>query len=119
MRSTGDELQRSGQAIGENGGEGLHAFDGDALREEILAGVDRLDAEVRGSLEGRLRDAALSLEGRKVAERAKQALGVARSIREAGLVTSPLRDIPFVRALFERTFAMLAQTNQLRVPTGP
>ncbi len=48
-------------------------------------------------------------------------LAVARAIREAGLITSPPREIPFLTGFFQKALGILAQQGggQLRVPVTP
>jgi hypothetical protein len=91
----------------------------EALREEIDAATDRFfSPEVRQIIARRLADAAISVRSRKGAERAVEVLSVARAIRDAGLITAPPREIPFLTGFFQKALGILAQQGggQLRVP---
>ncbi len=65
--------------------------------------------EVRAVVAERMRDAAISIRARKGDRAAGDALAVARAVREAGLITSPPRDIPFLMAFFRTGLGYLAQ----------
>src|SRR5262249_29332311 len=81
-----------------------------ALGEEISAATDRFfSPEVRNIIAERMRDSAISVRTRRGDERAKVVLAVARAVREAGLITSPPRDIPFLTAFFQKAIGILAQ----------
>jgi hypothetical protein len=94
-----------------------------ALREEVAAAVDRyFSPDVREALAGRMRDSAISVRARKGDERALDVLATARAVKEAGLITSPPREIPFLVAFFEKAVDALAQMGggRLRIPVrGP
>jgi hypothetical protein len=90
-----------------------------ALREEIEMATDRFfSPELRTVLSNRMRDAAISIRARKGDARATDVLAVARAMREAGLITSPPREIPFLVAFFQKGVSVLAQQGggSLRVP---
>lgn len=111
-------LQGLGQRLGPDGLRDPAKVNA-AMSEEISAATDRFfSPEVRGVLASRIRDSAISLRARKGDAAATAALAVARAIREAGLITSPPREIPFLTAFFHKAIAMLAQQGggQLRIP---
>ncbi len=91
----------------------------DALfSEEMSAATDRFFLpEVRAIVADRMRDSAISIRARKGDRAAADVLGVARAVREAGLITSPPRDIPFLVAFFRSGLGYLAHQNggQLRL----
>jgi hypothetical protein len=68
-----------------------------------------------------MRDAALSIRARKGDRAATDVIGVARAVREAGLITSPPRDIPFLVGFFQMGLSYLAARDggQIRVPVQP
>jgi hypothetical protein len=65
-----------------------------------------------------MRDAAISIRARKGDSRATEVLAVARAVREAGLITSPPREIPFLVAFVQKGIGALAQQGggSLRIP---
>jgi hypothetical protein len=92
-----------------------------ALADEVAAATDRFfTPEMRARLAARMRDAAISLRTRLGDAAARSVLAVAAAIRQAGLITSPPRDIPFLQVFFRKGIALLAQQSQgqLRVPVG-
>jgi len=111
-------LQGLGQKLGADGlrdGARVNA----AMREEIDAATDRFfSPEVRAVVAARMRDSAISLRARKGDAAALTALAVARAVKEAGLITAPPREIPFLTVFFQKAIAMLAQQGggQLRIP---
>jgi len=111
-------LQKVGERLGAEGVNDGAKVD-EALREEIAAATDRFfSPEVRSIVARRLADAALSVRSRKGEDRAVAVLSVARGVREAGLITSPPREIPFLTGFFQKALGILAQQSggQLRVP---
>ena len=111
-------LQKVGERLGAGGVSDPNAV-GVALQEESAAATDRFfSPEVREVVATRLRDVAISVRARKGDARAAEVLAVARAVREAGLITAPPREIPFLLGFFERGLAVLAQQagGQLRVP---
>jgi hypothetical protein len=90
-----------------------------ALRSELLAAVDRyFTPERRADLIQRMKDAALGVLARDGEERALEVVAAMKAIEKTGLITDPPRDVPFLRAFFDKAIAvLLAQGNgQLRVP---
>ncbi|AKT44196.1 hypothetical protein [Chondromyces crocatus] len=113
-----EALQGLGQKLGPDGLQDPAKVNA-ALREEIEAATDRFfSPEVRAVFAERMRDSAVSLRARRGDAAALGALAVARAIREAGLITSPPREIPFLTSFFNKALAMMAQQGggQLRIP---
>jgi hypothetical protein len=111
-------LYKLGERIGPQATMDRAAFDA-ALTEEVAAATDRyFSPEARALLASRMRDAAVSVRVRNGDAAATDVLAVARAVTEAGLITSPPRDIPFLRRFFEIGLrAVAAQTGgDLRVP---
>jgi hypothetical protein len=115
-------LQKLGQRLGADGGRDQERVQA-SLREEIDLAADRFfTPEVRSVLAARMRDSAISLRARRGDAAAQQALAVARAVKEAGLITSPPHEIPFLTAFFNKALAVMAQQGggQLRIPVaGP
>ncbi len=90
------------------------------LEEEASAATDRFfSPEVRAIVAERMRDSAISIRARKGDRAAAEVLGVARAVVEAGLITSPPREIPFLVAFFQKGLSYLAAAEgggQLRLP---
>ncbi len=111
-------LAKLGERIGADGGEDPKVVD-EALRAEVAAATDRwFQPELRTMFADRMRDSAISVRHRAGDDAARRVLAVARAIREAGIVTSPPNEIPFLSALFEKAIALMARqgNGQLRVP---
>ncbi len=90
-----------------------------ALRAEVLAAVDRyFTPERRADLVLRMKDSALGVLARDGEARALEVVAAMKAIEKTGLITDPPRDLPFLRAFFDKAIAvLLAQGNgQLRVP---
>ncbi len=91
----------------------------EAISNEVAAATDRyFTPELREIIANRMKDCAISVHARAGAKRAAEVLAVAEAIRNAGLVTSPPRDIIFLRAMFSKSLAFLAARSggQLQVP---
>jgi hypothetical protein len=91
----------------------------DAVREGLDNATDRFFApEIRERLAERMKDAAVSILARAGRERAAQVMAVGSAIVAAGLITSPPRDIPFLRGFFQKALAIIAaqQGGQLSIP---
>ncbi len=113
LRKVGERL--SADSMGDS--EKVNA----ALKEEMDAAADRFfSPEVRDIIVTRMRGAAISLRARKGDRKASEALAVARAVKEAGLITSPPREIPFLVGFFQKALSVLAQQGggQLRVPVA-
>lgn len=94
----------------------------DTLTAEIAAATDRyFTPERRARLVIALKDAALSVLAREGEEKALQISALAKVAAEAGLITNPPREIPFLRGYFEKAVSMLALQNQgrIRIPVPP
>jgi len=111
-------LQKLGQRLGPSGVSEPSKVDV-ALRDEIADSTDRFfSPEVRAVVADRMRNAAISVAARKGQERGVQVLSAARAVREAGLITSPPREIGFLLAFFQKGVSYLVQQGggSLRVP---
>jgi hypothetical protein len=111
-------LMKVGERLGPEGLSDSARVD-EAMSEEIAAATDRFfTPEVRAIVARRMRDAAVSVRARKGDERATDVLAVARAVTEAGLITSPPRDIPFLVAYFQKAIGWLAHQGggSLRIP---
>jgi hypothetical protein len=111
-------LQKLGERLGP---EGLKDGDkvNEAMTEEMAAATDRFfTPELRAVMAKRMRDAAISVRARKGEARTIDVLATARAVEEAGLITSPPREIPFLTGFFQKALGILAQQGggQLRVP---
>jgi hypothetical protein len=122
-----DELfVQVGQALSEAGHDPAKEPPPDALRdtllEQIAAATDRyFTPERRARLVVALKDAAISALPREGEARALQIAALTKVISEAGLITNPPREIPFLRGYFEKAVSLLALQNQgrLRIPVPP
>ncbi|MFT3767934.1 MAG: hypothetical protein QM820_20990 [Minicystis sp.] len=111
-------LQKVGERLGPAGATDPEAV-GAAIREETDAATDRFfSPDVRNVVTARMRDAAISVRARKGDRRAAEVIAVAHAVKEAGLITSPPREIPFLVGFFQKALGILAQQGggQLRVP---
>jgi hypothetical protein len=91
----------------------------DHLRSEAEAATDRFfSPEVREELVRRMKDSALSALAREGEQRALEVVAAMKMIEKCGLVTDPPRDVPFLKAFFDKAVAlMLAQGGgRLRIP---
>ena len=94
----------------------------DAMTEQIAAATDRyFTPERRARLVVALKDAALSALPREGEEIGLQLSALAKVSAEAGLITNPPREIPFLRGYFEKAVSLLAMQNQgrIRIPVPP
>jgi hypothetical protein len=117
-RGLDEMMQKVGERIGATGLQDPEAVNA-AIREETDAATDRYFVpEVREQIAARMRDSAISVRSRKGDERALDVLATARAVREAGLITSPPREIPFLVAFFQKALGALARMGggQLRIP---
>ncbi|MBI4953570.1 MAG: hypothetical protein HY908_16215 [Myxococcales bacterium] len=106
--------------LGDKGEPDQARFDG-ILAEEIAAATDRFfTPDVRTALAQRLTDSAISVRRRQGEAAARRVVALARAVREAGLITAPPRDVPFLATFFHKGFAMLVHESQgrLRVPAS-
>ena len=89
------------------------------LTNEVSAATDRFFApEVREELIRRMKDSALSALARDGEQKALEIAAAMKTIQKCGLVTDPPRDVPFLKAFFDKAVAlMLAQSGgRLRIP---
>jgi len=111
-------LQKVGAELGADGAGDTERVS-TALKAEVLSATDRyFTPERRAELADWMVDSAVSLRQREGDEPALQALAVSKQVREAGLITSPPRDIPFLTAFFDKAVAIMARQGQgrLQVP---
>ncbi|HEX6766603.1 MAG TPA: hypothetical protein VF103_14015, partial [Polyangiaceae bacterium] len=91
------------------------------LGEEVGAATDRyFSPERRTDLLALMKDSALSVLAREGKARARDVVATMRAIERCGLITDPPRDVPFLRAYFDKAIAVLASQNngQLRIPVA-
>ena len=89
------------------------------LGEEVGAATDRyFTPERRGDLAGLMKDSALSVLARDGEGAVRDVLATIRAIERCGLITDPPREVPFLRAFFDKAVAVLASQGggQLRIP---
>ncbi len=111
-------LAKVGERVGPEGVNDPKQVDA-ALKEEIVAATDRFfSPERREALALQMRDSAISVRTRSGDDDAGRVLAIARAVKEAGLITSPPSEVPFLVAYFQKAVAiMLQQQNgMLRVP---
>lgn len=115
-----------GKGLSEKGHDPAQEPPADALREtmteQIAAATDRyFTPERRARLVVALKDAALSALARDGEEKALQISALTKVIAEAGLITNPPHEIPFLRGYFEKAVSLLALQNQgrIRIPVPP
>ena len=116
-----DELfAKVGERVGtENSGD--QELVNKILDEEMAAATDRFfTPEQREVLVGRMHDSAISVRKRKGDAAALQVIGVTQAIANAGLITSPPSEIPFLLSFFQKGVAFAIQRNQgrLQVPVA-
>jgi hypothetical protein len=108
-------LRQVGAKLGPSGGSDQKVVD-TTLAEELDAATDRFfTPELRAALADRMRDSALSVRRRAGDAAARQVLCVARAVREAGIITSPPHEIPFLVSFFRKAIAVLARQGDGRV----
>jgi hypothetical protein len=93
----------------------------DRLSEEVGAATDRhFTPERREEVVRLMKDSALSVLGREGEARALEVVATLRSIERCGLITDPPREVPFLRAFFDKAIAVLAAQGggQLRIPVA-
>ncbi|HEX2871336.1 MAG TPA: hypothetical protein VHP33_08770 [Polyangiaceae bacterium] len=109
-----------GQSLSEAGHDPTQEPPAEALRnamtEQIAAATDRyFTPERRARLVVALKDAAISALPREGEEIGLQLSALAKVCAEAGLITNPPREIPFLRGYFEKAVSLLAMQNQGRI----
>lgn len=89
------------------------------LEKQIQAATDRyFSPQVREQLAALLKDAALSVLARAGEQSALDVIATIHAINEAGLITNPPHEVPFLRGFFDKAIAILLAQNkgQLRIP---
>jgi hypothetical protein len=89
------------------------------LKAEVEAATDRyFTPERRAELVRMLKDSMLSVLSREGEVRALDVVAAMKAVENAGLITNPPREVPFLVAFFDKAIAALAmQTGgQLRIP---
>lgn len=89
------------------------------LKAEMLAATDRtFIPEVRADIAQWMRDAGISVMAREGEAVGLKLAATIQCIEAAGLVTDPPRDIPFLRAFFEKAVQLLMARNggRLNIP---
>ncbi|MBN2196561.1 MAG: hypothetical protein JW751_27360 [Polyangiaceae bacterium] len=89
------------------------------LENQIQAATDRyFSPQVREQLVGLLKDAALSVLAREGEQAALDVIAVIHAVEQAGLITDPPHEVPFLRAFFDKALAIMVAQNkgQLRIP---
>jgi hypothetical protein len=111
-------LRKVGERVGAEGAKDPKLVD-DALGEEVTAATDRFfSPELREEIANRMRLAAISVRARSGDDLARRVLFVAKAVTNAGLITSPPSEIPFLVTFFQKAVAMMVRQGQgqLRVP---
>ncbi len=111
-------LKRVGEKIGTNPEEDQEKVNG-VFSQEIDAATDRFfTPEVREKLAHRMKDAAICVLARAGRERALDVLASAEAAKNAGLITSPPSEVPFLKNFFNKALALVAasQGGKLNVP---
>lgn len=89
------------------------------LKEAMLEATDRyFSDEVRAALVRRMKDAALVVLTHRGEAEALKIAATIQVINNCGLITNPPRDVPFLRAFFEKAVSlmMMQQGGQLQIP---
>jgi hypothetical protein len=99
-----------------------HGVVEELLRQEVDSATDRyFSPQRRESLTRSMKDSALSVLEREGEQTALEVVAAIRCIEQAGLITDPPHEVPFLRAFFEKAVAALAAEGQgsLRIPVPP
>ena len=91
----------------------------EALKAEVASATDRFfTPELRTAVAAWMKDAAIGVRSRSGDDDAQHVLRVAKAVEEAGLITSPPNEIPFLQTFFQKAIAYVVSQNQgqLRVP---
>jgi hypothetical protein len=89
------------------------------LKAEMLEATDRyFNEEHRTRLTLRMKDAGLAVLAHNGESEALKVAATVQVIERCGLITDPPRDVPFLRAFFEKaiSFLMMQQGGQLQIP---
>lgn len=122
-----DELLfKVGEALAASGVEPGTETPADVLKEkldaEVVASTDRyFSPERRSDLVRAMKDSALSVLAREGETRALEIVATMKMIEQAGLITDPPHEVPFLRAFFEKAVSALAMQGggRLRIPIPP
>lgn len=120
LRGVGQRIAESNQASSkESDAESDQEQVSEHLKTEMLAVTDRyFGDEERARLVARMKDAALSVLARQGESDALKVAATIQAIEGCGLITNPPRDVPFLRAFFEKgvSLMMMQQGGQLQIP---
>ncbi|HEX4478261.1 MAG TPA: hypothetical protein VH142_24435 [Polyangiaceae bacterium] len=89
------------------------------LRAEVDLATDRFFSEdVRNEVLRRMKDSALSIFAREGEQRALEVAAAMKVIEKCGILTNPPRDVPFLKAFFDKGVAMMVAQGggRLRIP---
>ncbi|MFZ5892596.1 MAG: hypothetical protein ACOY0T_16175 [Myxococcota bacterium] len=89
------------------------------ITDAVEAATDRyFGPERRAVLVNRLRDCALSVLATEGETRALELVATIKRIEQAGLITDPPREVPFLRAFFDKALAVMAAQGggKLQIP---
>lgn len=89
------------------------------VREAILSATDRyFSPEQRALLIDAMKDAALGVLERNRPSKVREVVATLQAVEQCGLITNPPREVPFLRAFFEKATQVLMAQNggQLRIP---
>lgn len=89
------------------------------LKAETEAATDRFfSPETREEIVRRMKDSALSALSREGEQRALEIAAVIKVVEKCGLVTNPPREVPFLKAFFDKAVAVMAAQGggRLRIP---
>jgi hypothetical protein len=112
-------LLEIGQNMGSAGPEPEQAKVDAIIGAAIDAATDRFfEPELRQVVAARMKDSAISILARVGKARAAEVMAVAKATTDAGLITSPPHEVPFLRGFFQKGLAILAERSggQLSVP---
>ncbi len=119
-RAAVDEmLAEVGKQLPADGTEPAQEMVQQAVKDAVEAATDRFfGPERRATLVRRLRDCALSVLATEGEVRALELVATMRRIEQAGLITDAPREIPFLRAFFDKALAALAYQGggRLQIP---
>lgn len=119
LRQVGTHI---GQQQGQPGETAPQEQVSEFLKTAMLDATDRYFAEdIRLRLASRMKDVALGVLAHHGESEAMKVAATIQVIRACGLVTNPPRDVPFLRAFFEKAIALLSmqQGGQLKIPVPP
>ena len=91
------------------------------LRSEGDAATDRFfSPDVREELLVRMKDSALSILAREGEQRALEVVAAMKAVAKCGLVTDPPREVPFLKAFFDKAIAMMIAEGggRIRIPVS-